>query len=106
FGDNMAGFAVYNSFFLGLLPLLAFVFGATLRGTVAGLICAMLVAISPACANNSILAETPATCFLALGLVSFAVFQKKGYLWLSGVAASLIVAAWLCRPDSLVYGIG
>lgn len=106
FGDNMAGFAVYNSVALGLLPFFAFVFGISLRGTTSGLICALLVAISPACATSSILAETPAAFFLALSLMSVAIFQKGGRAWLAALGAAFLVAAWLCRPDSLVYALG
>ena len=105
FGDSMAGFAIFNSVALGLLPFFAFVFGTSLRGLTSGLICAALVAISPACGTNSILAETPATFFLALGVMSLAIFQRAGRAWLPALAAACVVAAWLCRPDSLVYAI-
>jgi len=106
FGDNMAVFASFNAAVLGLLPFLAFMFGWSLRGVGAALFCASLVAISPACAMHSVLAETPALFFLALSLTSVAIFQKTKWLWLTGVGAAFLVAAWLCRPDSLVYGIG
>jgi len=106
FGDNMAGFASFNAAVLGLLPFLAFVFGWSLRGIGTALFCAALVALGPACAMHSVLAETPALFFLALSLTSVALFQKTKWLWLTGVGAVFLVAAWLCRPDSLVYGIG
>jgi hypothetical protein len=106
FGDNMAGFASFNAAALGLLPFLAFVFGWSLRGVGPALLCALLVAISPACAMHSVLAETPALFFLALSLTTVAIFQKTKWLWLTGAGAVFLVAAWLCRPDSLVYGIG
>jgi hypothetical protein len=103
FGDNMPGFAAFNAAALGLLPLFAFGFAAALRGPAPGLFCATLVAISPACVNQSILAETPAAFFVALGLLTMAVFQRAGLVWLAMLGAAFLGVAWLCRPDSFVY---
>ncbi|HKV40729.1 MAG TPA: hypothetical protein VJX67_16065 [Blastocatellia bacterium] len=109
FGDNMAGFAVFNSAALGLLPFFAFGFGALLRGMRSGLACAAIVAISPACATLSVLAETPAIFFLALSLVTIALIQKLDRWWLASLVAALgalfLAAACLCRPDCAVYAL-
>ncbi len=103
FGDNMAGFALFSSMALGLLPLLAFWFGWGIHNYKTGIVCAIFAAISPASIFHSVLAETPAIVSLASALSLLACYQRRGHLRLVVLSSFLLFFAYLCRPDFILY---
>jgi hypothetical protein len=109
FGEHIAGYRTFCVAAIGLLPLLSGLIGFCFSGWLGAMVATGMMILGPASLYVSLLAETPATCFLAAALVA-ALYSGRT----SNAAATygLVLAAGLLtflsfqsRPDYLMYAV-
>ena len=107
FGAQLAHYPAFCIAAIGLLPLLSALVGHSLAGWPGAILAAALTLVRPASLHVSLLAETPATLFVAAALVaalySGRLTRAPARLGLACVAALLAFVSFQSRPDYLLY---
>jgi hypothetical protein len=107
FGEHIAGYRTFCIAAIALLPLLSGLIGYHFSGWSGAILATGMVIVSPASLHVSLLAETPATFFLAAALVAAlcsARAQRRPAKYALGAAAGLLsFLSFQSRPDYLMY---